>query len=338
MLELDGSAGGGQLLRTALSLSAVAGEPFRMTDVRGGRETPGLRPQHVAAVRAMAEVVDAEVSDVDVGSDDITFEPGAPAGGTYEVDIGTAGSATLLADAILPLSTRLAEPLAVRVVGGTDVKWSPPVDALRFVKLPLLRRAGLQASVEVDRRGFYPAGGGAVTLRLAPSTLRPLALTDRGELAGARVYSVASASLAENDVAGRQASAARERLEGAGVEVLEWSATHAATRSPGSAVVVRLDYEGSLAGFDALGERGRPAEDVAGDAVDAALAFDDGPGAVDAHLADQLVVVLALAGGAVDVPVVTDHAETSVELVRAFGYDVAIEDRDGGHRLTAPAG
>jgi len=331
MLDLDGSEGGGQLLRTALSLSAVETTPFRMTGVRGSRPEPGLRPQHLTAVETVAAVTDAEVTGAELGSEELTFEPGPPTGGDYEADVGTAGSVTLLFDALLPVSVAVEAPLAVRARGGTDVQWSPPLDYARRVKLPLLRRHGIHAVVDPRRRGFYPAGGGDATLRLAPSSPSSPSLTDRAPLAGARVYSVASAGLADDDVAERQASEAARLLSADGVDVVRRSAAYATADSPGSALVVRLDYSGGVAGFDALGEPGKPAETVAVEAVEQALSFRKGSGAVDDHLADQLLPLLALAGGEVAVPRVTDHVHASLEIVRAFGRDVALDSRaDGG--------
>jgi RNA 3'-terminal phosphate cyclase (ATP) len=340
MLELDGAAGGGQLLRTALSLSAVTGRPFEMEAIRGDRPTPGLGAQHRACVEALATISDAEVGagedadeDPEVGSERLVFEPGAVEGGTYAVDVGTAGSVALLFDAVLPVATALEGPLSLTVAGGTDVAWSPPLDYLRHVKLPVVRRLGLGAAVEVHRRGFYPEGGGAVTLHLHPSSLSPVWATDRDPADVARVYSVASADLADAGVADRQAAAATGLLEEAGLEVAERAATYGETRSSGSAVVVALGGgpAGPLpAGASALGERGVPAEDIAREAVEDAREFREGPGAVDEHLADQLVPYLALSGGRVAVPCVTDHVATCVDLVAAFGHAVTVEEREEG--------
>lgn len=338
MLELDGSDGGGQLLRTALSLSALSGRPFRMEGIRGDRPNPGLAAAHLATVEAIAAIADADVADGDgdepaVGTDELTFEPGAVEGGEYAVDVGTAGSVTLLFDAVLPVATALDGPLRLTVRGGTDVKWSTPLDYLRYVKLPAVRTLGVAAALEADRRGFYPEGGGAVTLHLAPSELAPPDWTAAADRETARVYSVASDDLADAGVADRQAAAAAGRLEEAGVEPVERASTYAATRSTGSAVMVRLDGAGPgdpPAGFDALGEPGKPAEDVAEEAVEAALAFREGPGAVDGHMADQLVPYLALSGGEVRIPAVTDHVATCVDLVGEFGFEVGIEERAEG--------
>jgi RNA 3'-terminal phosphate cyclase (ATP) len=343
MLELDGAAGGGQLLRTALSLSAVTGRPFEMEAIRGDRPTPGLGAQHRACVAALAAVCNAEVgagedgeAEPAVGTERLVFEPGAVEGGREAVAVGTAGSVPLLFDAVLPVATALAEPLSLTVTGGTDVAWSPPLDYFLHVKLPVVRRLGLGAAVEVHRRGFYPEGGGALTLHLHPASLSPVRATDRDAADVARVYSVASADLADAGVADRQAAAATGLLEETGLSVAERAATYGETRSTGSAVVVVLGGgpDGPLpAGASALGERGLPAEDVARGAVEDAREFRAGAGAVDARMADQLVPYLALAGGEVAVPRVTDHVATCVDLVSEFGHAVTVEEREDGALL-----
>ncbi|WP_458207457.1 RNA 3'-terminal phosphate cyclase [Haladaptatus sp. NG-SE-30] len=324
MLSLDGSTGGGQLLRSALSLAALSGESFRMTGIRANRSNPGLRPQHLAAVRAVARACDADIHGDAVGSEALTFHPDATDGGRFAIDVGTAGSVTLVFDALLPLAMVLDQPLAVTVTGGTDVRWAPPVAYHRQVKLPLCRRFGVQAAIDVARTGYYPAGGGEATVWLAPSSLSQIELADRGSLAGVRIYSKASTSLAAQNVAERQSDAARERLSTAGYSVTERRVTYAKSNSPGTSLLVRADYDDAIAGFDALGERGIPAESVAQGVVDSFLAFDDARGAVDEQMADQLLVFLALAGGRVSIPRVTDHVETSLELVSAFGYEVSL--------------
>lgn len=328
MLEIDGSAGGGQLLRSSLALAAVTDQQVRIENVRGSRPEPGLNPQHLTAIEVLAEVCDATVEGASPGSEAVTFEPGTPQGGHVEAEVGTAGSLTLIFDAVLPLAHVLPEPLSVTVTGGTAVKWSPPLPTYRHVKLPLCREAGLRATLTRHSSGFYPAGGGTVTLDLSPSSISPLSLTDRGPRQGARVYSRSSRSLAENDVAKRQVQTATETLEAADVDVLEAQVTTTVTDSPGSVVTVELVYEGSRAGFDALGERGKPAEDVAGEAVEAALQFDEGAAAIDRHLADQLLVILALAGGTITIPERTDHVETSLALLEQFGFAWSV-DSDG---------
>ena len=323
MITVDGSEGGGGLLRTALSLSTATGTPVTVEEVRGGRPNPGLRPSHLATVRTLATLADATVEGDREGAGRVVFEPGPNRlrSRTVEANIETAGSLTLLFDAVLPLSLArgLDGPLAVRCTGGTDVRWSPPLDFLRRVKLPLLRSRGIFAAVDADRRGFYPVGGGRATFHVAPSPDPDLSVPDRGDREGARVYVTATTGLADAEVAERGAARVTDRLSAAGIEVTERVVEYAAADSPGAIVVVALDYARSRAGFDALGERGTPVEDVADDAVDRALAFDDDPvPAVDRHLADQLVPLLAFSGGRVRVSTVTDHVRTAVEVTNAF--------------------
>ncbi|RKD98357.1 RNA 3'-terminal phosphate cyclase [Halopiger aswanensis] len=359
--ELDGSSAGGQFLRTALDLAALKNETVRLEHVRGDRSTPGLRHQHLAVLETMAEICDADVSGSELGAETVAFDPeladgdsratgtATPQleGGEYAVDIGTAGSVTLLFDSLLPLATILESPLRVTATGGTDVKWSPPLDYFRHVKLPLLRRYGLTAACEVERRGFYPDGGGRTTLHLAPSTIEPIELAERGSLEDVRIYSTESESLADRDVAFRQVEGALERLgveeregeSGSDLEIAERCETTAASPSPGSALVVRIDHGTGVAGFTALGERGKPAERVGEDAADAANRFlereDAAP--VDRHMADQLLVFLAIAGGRVRVPEVTDHVAASCELLEDFGAAIEIEGEDGDRGETDDA-
>ncbi|GAB3677343.1 RNA 3'-terminal phosphate cyclase [Halopiger thermotolerans] len=352
--ELDGSSAGGQFLRTALGLAVLKNEAIRLEHVRGDRSTPGLRHQHLAVLETMAEICDADVSGAEVGAETVEFDPGLSTGadsrsnarrhpqlegGEYAVDIGTAGSVTLLFDALLPLATILESPLRVTATGGTDVKWSPPLDYFRRVKLPLLRRYGLTAACEVDRRGFYPDGGGRATLHLGPSELEPIELAERGPLEALRIYSTESESLADRDVAFRQVEGALERLAVDEIEPAERCETTAASSSPGSALVVRLDHGTGIAGFAALGERGKPAERVGEDAADAANRFleRDDAAPVDRHMADQLLVFLAIAGGRVRVPEVTDHVAASRELLEDFGASIDLDEDDGGDGGTTDA-
>lgn len=335
MLEIDGSEGGGQLLRSSLSLAAVTDQAVTVTDIRGARPNPGLKQQHLTAVQVLAEVCDASVDGAELGSGTVVFRPSTPRGGEVEAEVGTAGSLTLIFDALLPLGEVLDESLSVTVSGGTAVKWSPLLSTYRQVKLPLCRRAGLAVAVDRHQSGFYPAGGGEATLHLGPSVLSRLSLGERGELQGARIYSRESWGLADNEVARRQADTARSKLEGADIGVLEQQVTSTAADSPGSAITVELVYGNSRAGFDALGEPGNPAESVGAEAVEDALAYEHGSASVDSHLADQLLVFLALAGGELSAPQLTDHVETSLELLDAFGFSLTVTEETKRVRITA---
>jgi RNA 3'-terminal phosphate cyclase (ATP) len=326
MREIDGTDGGGQVVRTAVSLSAITGEAVRIENVRDGRPTPGMRPQHLAAVQAVSALCNGRLEGHEPESETLVFEPGEVRGGDVSVEIGTAGSIALVFDTLLPLSTALEEPATVTVTGGTDAAWSPPIAYLRRVKLPLLVAAGLRADLSVDSRGFYPLGGGQATLSLSPSTLSALEYVDRGPLRRVEIHSLAHTDLEDADVAERQAAAAAENLS---VETpVATGATYAEADCPGSSVVVVAVYEESRAGFSALGAPGRPSEEVANDAVVGFQQFHESSAAVDRHLADQLMVFLAVAGGSVLAPESTDHVETNRRVIETFGYELSVEKRD----------
>jgi RNA 3'-terminal phosphate cyclase (ATP) len=332
MLELDGGDGGGQLVRTALSLSALTGQAIRVENVRGSRPNRGLRPQHVAAVEAVGAATDATLDGVERESDAFSFAPETVHGGTFTVDVGSAGSATLVCDAVAPLAVAVDRPLTLTVRGGTDVKWSPPTDFLRHVKLPLLRAVGVSADLTVHRRGFYPAGGGGLTLTLRPSSPSELRLPSRDPVERLSAYAVASESLESASVADRMADAVRERLGDAGgtERPVEATARYVESDCPGAVVTLVADCGSSRAGFDAVGERGLPAEDVAARAVAAFRSWRATGAPVDEHLGDQLLLWVALAGGELRLSRVTDHVRTNAETIRAFGYGLRVGDGERG--------
>lgn len=332
LLEVDGSTGGGQILRSALALAGITGETVRVENVRGNRDQPGLKHQHLACVDAAAAVCDATVDGDDLGSETLTFAPGTPAGGDVAVDVGTAGAVTLVFETVLPLATVVDDPIALTVTGGTDVAWSPSLAYYDRVRLPLARQFGWHASVSPTRRGFYPRGGGAATLHVAPSTTTRATVDARGPLQGCRVDAVASTDLADADVPARMASAAIETLDDADCPVQERTTRYVDAPSTGASILVALDYEHTVAGWSALGEPGKPAgtlgEAAAANAVDfqESTATTTTPPAVDEYAADQLVLPLALAGGRVTPARITSHVETNCAVARHFGFDVHVDD------------
>ncbi len=335
MLELDGGDAGGGYLRTALALSVLTDRAIRVENVRGERPEPGLKPQHAAAVEAVAALCDATVTGTGIGSETVTFAAGGQPGGAASVDVETAGSVTLVFDTVVPLALCADAPIRLCATGGTDVAWSPPLTTYRRVKLPFLRRLGVPVAVDASRRGFYPVGGGAATLSLASADPGPLTLGGRGDPEGVRVYSVASAGLADAEVAERQAEAAVDRLVAADRTVRERVVSYVESDSPGSVCAVRADYESGIAGLDALGEKRKRAEAVGREPVDALETFESSGGAVDRHLADQLLPFLAVSGGTVTVPGLTEHVESGLDLLARFGCDVAVEKGEKRVRLRA---
>lgn len=211
MLRVDGSTGGGQVLRTSLSASLATGAPFEITDIRSNRPRPGLRHQHLAAVRLAAAVGDAESRAAELPSDRLAFRPGAPRGGEHHEDIGTAGSACLALQTVLVPLVLADEPATVTVSGGTHNRNAPPFDFLHRVWAPRMRDLGAELTLRLDRHGFEPAGGGRVTAVTAPSSLdRELELTDPGDVLDRRAH-VLLASLPRH-IAERELAAVRETL------------------------------------------------------------------------------------------------------------------------------
>lgn len=328
LVTVDGSTGegGGQILRTSLSLAAVLSRPVRIVNIRAGRKPPGLRPQHVQAVKAAAAVCNARLEGAKEHSRELLFEPQTPPQpGDYRFDIPTAGAATLVLQTVwLPLA-HAGGPSRVVVTGGTHVSWSPPFDYLAQVYLPALAPLGYGGRLRLVRWGFYPKGGGEIALEVEP--VRPAEpdpppwARPRGELQAVRILS--AASNVGNQVTARQARQAYNRLVEAGIPAhqLHTRLMNPPSVGPGTCLFLLAEYAGGVtAGFTGFGRQGYPAERVADDAVDAFLAHHATDAAVDPHLADQLVLPLALAGRdlAFATSQVTQHLITNVWAVAQF--------------------
>ena len=322
MLEIDGAhgEGGGQLVRNAVALAAATGREIALRNIRAKRDKPGLGPQHLMAVRAVAAVCSAEVEGLELRSPALRFTPRALAGGEHRFDIGTAGSITLVLQALLPAIVAGGHRVEVCVTGGTDVRQAPSIDYFAYVLLPLLARMGIAPQLEVIRRGYYPRGGGEVRLILASSSLRPLWLDRPGALIAIEGHAHA-ANLPEH-IAVRMRDAALEHLAavpGAGAHITTAVLDPAHAVATGGGIVVWARTQHSVLGAGRVAERGVPAEAL-GAAVGQELALELAAGAsVDLHAADQLLVYLALAGGGSYLArSVTSHAQTAMWLVEQF--------------------
>lgn len=299
MIEIDGSygEGGGQLLRMALALAAVRGTAIRVHRIRAGRPNPGLAPQHATAVRAVAELSSAEVEGLEAGSSEIMFRPGTIVGGSHAFDVGTAGSLTLILQACLPVAAAAPESVRLRLTGGTDVQWSPPMDSFTRVFLPWFRRLGGSADVVLHRRGYYPRGGGLVELVAHPTaSWSNLTLLEPGGIR--RVRGIAHVGNLPEEIPKRMKHAALRRLHGVediAVEERVYRGEEAVGQ--GGALVLWAEADHALLGSDRLAERGKSSERV-GEEASAALADELAAGAaVDVHVADQILPYLALAPG-----------------------------------------
>lgn len=336
MIEINGAKGGGQILRSSVTLSAITGKSFRIENIRGSRPNPGLKHQHIEAVKAAARLSGAEIEGLEQRSQELEFRPQELQPDNFTVNIGTAGSITLLLDTVLPLTTHFNHNFRVDVKGGTDVKWSPAIEYYRQVKLPLLREFDLIGELNVRKTGFYPTGGGHARLETEPFSMQPLEIMDRGELQRFEIFSKASGQLKDQEVADRQADEVARKLKKSHVSVpVEKNVEYVDTDSPGSSIVLKAVYENSAAGFDALGEKGKRSEEVAREVVESFKSFHSSDAAVDTYMADQLVIFLALAGGKVKIPEVTSHVQTSLEVMRKFGREVEVERDEELAVLTA---
>jgi RNA 3'-terminal phosphate cyclase (ATP) len=329
MLHLDGSygEGGGQILRTALSLAAVTGVPVHIEAIRARRPKPGLRPQHLTAVQALARVTQAEVTGVQLGSQALTFRPRPPQGGRYLFDVaektGSAGSVSLIAQALLPPLLAAKNPSVVTLKGGTHVPWSPPTHYLSHVFLPALATLGVEVKLTLERWGWYPKGGGQVRLEITP--VRAFTGVEwRSPAAGGVFRALSAAALLPEHVARRQVARLQARLgEAFPVEIVP-----ADGRNPGSLVFLW----GPLAGFAALGARGKPAERVADEVAEAFITFRESGSALDRHLADQILLYLALARGpsSLTTEAVTSHLLTNAWVIEQFlGPGLAVRGNPG---------
>lgn len=328
MIEVDGSMGegGGQVVRTALALSLVTGRSVRIRRIRSGRDRPGLRRQHLTAVRAAVEIGGAEVEGADPGATEITFRPGTVRPGRFRFDVGTAGSAVLVLQTLLPPLLHAGGDSDIAVEGGTHAAHAPPYEFFAASYLPVLARTGHRFEPSLERYGFYPAGGGRVRVRARPDDApSPLRLRKRGEERERGVRAVVSAL--PRHIAEREASVvhAMLRLPPDGMEVVEVTGEEAA--GPGNAVMALLAFERVTGVFTGFGRKGVPAEEVAREASRQALAWLDAGAPVGPRLADQLLAPLAAGpGGTFDTVEPTSHTRTQAELVRRFtGRTVGIE-------------
>jgi len=320
MIDIDGSfgEGGGQILRSSLTLALLTGQAFRLRNVRARRQRPGLQPQHLTAVRAAAEVGQAQTRGASVGSGQLEFEPTTVRPGTYRFVIGTAGATTLVLHAVyLPLALQDA-PSHLTFEGGTHNDHAPSFDFLAVTWRGYLARIGLPLTLYLDRPGFYPRGGGRFTAAIpGGATLRGLTLTDRPPITRVTGFSAVSGGLPEH-IARRQAGRAKERLDAAGLDAdIALETWHG---GPGSVVGLTLDEAPVPTLVFGLGARGKWAEAVADEAVAEVLKYTAADAPVDEHSGDQLLLPLVFAEGPSEYRVtrVTRHLLTNVEVVRMF--------------------
>ncbi|MEW6603862.1 MAG: RNA 3'-terminal phosphate cyclase [Thermoproteota archaeon] len=332
-VRIDGSEGegGGQILRTAVSLSAITGTPVEVVNIRAKRPNPGLRPQHMTGIKVIADLFHANVENLKVGADRVRFVPSERfEGGSVKVDVGTAGSIPMILMAVVPAVSLSNNSLEIEITGGTDVKASPTIDYVRYVVADAYRSIGIKFSCDVIRRGYYPKGGGIVKTMIEPcKEPGTMELLSAREVAP-RITSVCGQL--PRHVAERQTSSALIALEKKGIRCSSYSASIETSTSPGSSILVYSASDfGPHIGGDSIGELGKRAEAVGTEAADRFLESALAQVPVDPFLADMLVLPLALAKARSKYRIarVTEHLRTNLQVAsQMVGCKYSIEQQD----------
>lgn len=327
MLDLDGAQGGGQLLRSALSLSLCTGIGFTLGDIRAKRSKPGLMRQHLTAVNAAAQVGSAHVHGAELGATALRFEPGAIRAGDYSFATGSAGSCTLVLQTVLPALWNAEAPSRIRLQGGTHNPLAPSADFLADSFLPRLCDLGVEVDLEVESPGFYPAGGGALQATVKPAgELRACTFESRGELE--RMDGTALLSALSAEIGLRELAVLQARF-GLGEDARHLRQVRPA-RGPGNALMLRVRHAAHTTTFTGFGERGTTAEAVASRVADEAEAYLRSGACIDEHLADQLLLPMALAGrGSFTTTAPSDHLRSNAALIEKFlPVEIAWEQQD----------
>jgi RNA 3'-terminal phosphate cyclase (ATP) len=322
MIEIDGSIGegGGQVIRSALSLSALLSKPFHIINIRGNRPKPGLRAQHLAAVRAMKEISGAMVEGDKIDSRELRFQPGPVRSGEYAFDIGTAGATPLVLQTLLPPLIFADRVSRLALIGGTHVPISPPFHFLSEVFLPFLNEMGIHVRASLRSYGFYPKGGGRIEVEIRPTDGQNLAAPiSQNEKAPRTVHGISAVANLPRSIAERQKDAVLQELKreniGADIEIKS-------VRSPGTGTFVFLLAAGlhCRAGFSSIGVRGKPAETVGSEAALSLIRYYTREGCLDPHLVDQIVLYLALLKGesSFTTTEVTNHLLTNLHIIELF--------------------
>jgi len=342
MIEIDGSQGegGGQILRTSVSLSALTMKPVRITNIRAGRPKPGLKRQHIAGIELTGRLVDAKIRGLDIGSSTVEFVPQSRQSGSFDYDVGTAGSISLVLQAVLPPAVLSPEPVILHLRGGTDVKWSPPVDYMTNVFVPTIEGMGPRIKIDQRRRGHYPRGGGMVTCEVVPvEKIESRELVSFGDLRS--ISGISHCVRLPGHIADRQAQSASDVILDelaikSDIVRESYQKGDDPHLGPGSGIVLWAEDEhGARLGSDMLGERGKSAE-VVGSSAGSRLIGEVSSGmAVDSHLCDMLIPYMAIASGTskIGVSEITSHLTTNVWTTeKILGAQLELEkgpDRSG---------
>ncbi len=337
MIVVDGSygEGGGQILRSALALSIITNKPIEINNIRAKRSIPGLRAQHLGTIKVLAELSEAEVSNLSIGSTSIRFIPKKISKSYFRYDIGSAGSISLVLQALIPAISLSNNYLELELRGGTDVKWSPTIDYMRYVLSEAYSAIGIKFDLEVIKRGYYPKGNGIVRCIIKPAEPRSIEVVSTPRIEP-KIISIAS--LLPKDVAERQISGALSRLEREGIRSSSYSLSIAQSISPGSSILIyATSAYGPFIGGDSIGEKGKSAENVGREAAENFIRPYINNASVDKHLADMIVLPLSLSNKVSRF--VTDdltlHLETNLHIIKSIvGSNYSISKYNSNYLIT----
>lgn len=316
MIRIDGShgEGGGQIIRTAIALSAITGKPCTIEKIRNNRPNPGLNHQHMAAVKNVAKICGTNV-DAGVGDTSLVFKPGKIKGGNFDIDIGTAGAISLVLQSLILPSIHAEHPVSLKISGGTHVKWSPSMDYMQHVFCYYMKKIGIDMKIDIGKYAFYPRGGGAVAARINPGEPKPLNLISRGGLIGYETNSIASVELEKSNVAERQLKRVEKSFA-----LSKKNIAYLQTDSIGSSVDLSAVYDNCILGASSIGERDKSAEKVGEEAANELKKSIDSNACLDMHMADQILPFLAFAkqDSAIKVAEITNHVRTNIWVIEKF--------------------
>ena len=320
MLEIDGSygEGGGQILRCAVGLSTILNKPVRITNIRANRPTPGIKAQHYVVIKSIKEMSDAKTENLEIGSTKLTFIPGEFKGGNYKFDIGTAGSITLVFQALILASLKTDKKLNIKLTGGTDVKWSPSWDYFKHVFLPIIKKIGIKVDVNLIKRGYYPKGGGEAEINIFPGfNLKTLRLDK--ETVFSKIKGIVNIGQLSSGISKRiKHSTIRSLLKNnlqADITIEE-----SKTLSPGTGITIWTDSKDIILGSSVLGERGIPSEEIGKNVVNNLLSEVSSNSTIDTYAFDQILPYIAISKGESTCIVreISNHAQTNMWLIKQF--------------------
>ncbi|UCF49812.1 MAG: RNA 3'-terminal phosphate cyclase, partial [Thermoplasmatales archaeon] len=320
MFEIDGSygEGGGQILRNAIGLSNFINEPVKITNIRANRPNPGIKAQHYVIIKSIEEISNAETKNLEIGSSKLTFIPGKFKGGDYKFDIGTAGSITLVFQALILATLKTENEIRIKLSGGTDVKWSPSWDYFEHVFYPIIKKIGVKVDVQLIKRGYYPKGGGEAIITIHPgSKVKPIQLV--GETEFTKVKGIVNIGQLSKNISKRIKHSAiralvRNELQ-PDIKDVEYS-----TLSAGTGITIWTDSRDVILGASVLGERGLQSEEIGKNVVANLLEEINSQATIDIYAFDQVLPYMALAKGESSCVVrkISNHAQTNMWLIKQF--------------------